>query len=671
MSGRPRVLVVLALAIGLGGTIKPTAAPQGDPTPDPNFAITLLPRPCAYEGGDPYEKRFYAQEGWPGPTHERYPGACQRMRFAYGPLAVKPGQNDVLVGPITTEKPTQDGYITRFRPNLVRADGTVPPVEQVHLHHGTWLSLTGDYGSGPFFAAGEEKTVAPYPKGYGMPVKATDQWQLLYMVHSAVQNPMEVYITYDIDFVPAAKGKELGIKPAYPVWLDVRPSGYPVFNTQRAFGGRDGKCTWPREQCAGFDPWGKKFIGQGEAGNGRGEDLRLPARGEELGRIESFEGGTLIGIGGHVHPGGLSNDIDLVRPGRKASTKRVRRRCSRARGRRGSGRRAARRRCARQRSRRAARRRCRRAGSRRKVGRRADASARRRRGARRRCARPRRQRKVGDTVRIYTGKPAYWDHKDPSKPGGPPTSWDFSMRVTGLPTWGVRVKPGDILRSNATYETKIQSSYENMGIAVALLAPHQNGKPTAPGINPFTARRDTSARCRSRGLEGRRRALCDKGIPTHGHLRENGNHSGPEGSWNAPRPGAPTGNVGIANFLYEPGDFTTLSMTGLPTVKLGSNLRFTNGDAHSIYHTVTSCGFPCQGRTSASFPLADGRTSSGRNVDFDSSELGYGAPAIGPAKQTASWDLPITEQEGYKPGEVVTYFCRIHPSMRGAFEVQK
>ena len=63
-------------------------------------------------------------------------------------------------------------------PNLVRADGKVPPVEQVHLHHGTWLSEPS-YGSGPFFAAGEEKTIAPFPRGYGMPVKAADTWLLL------------------------------------------------------------------------------------------------------------------------------------------------------------------------------------------------------------------------------------------------------------------------------------------------------------------------------------------------------------------------------------------------------------------------------------------------------------------------------------------------------------
>src|SRR5688572_224779 len=127
------------------------------PTPEPNFAGDVLPpKPCAYDVKDDYEKKFYELEGWAAPKYERYPGKCKRMRFSYGPIAVYPGKNDVLIGPVTIEKPNIDGYITRFKPNLVRADGSVPPVEQVHLHHGTWLSLQEDYGSGPFFAAGEE-----------------------------------------------------------------------------------------------------------------------------------------------------------------------------------------------------------------------------------------------------------------------------------------------------------------------------------------------------------------------------------------------------------------------------------------------------------------------------------------------------------------------------------
>jgi hypothetical protein len=560
------------------------------PTPELNFlGVNPDPRPCAYEGDDPREREFYKAEGWKGPDYVRYPGACQRLRFSYGPIAVKPGQNDVLVSPVTIEKPVADGYITRFRPNLVRADGTVPPVEQVHLHHGTWLSVP-TYGSGPFFAAGEEKTVAPFPTGYGMPIKATDQWLLLYMVHSAVAQPMETYIIYDVDFIPKDKGDALGMKSAYPLWLDVRPAGYPVFNTQRIFGGRDGQCTWPKEKCADFDPYGKEIVGQGQPGNGKGEDLTLPAKGENFGTAGPFNGGTLIGMGGHLHPGGIQNEIDLVRGKKKR--------------------------------------------------------------------------------RIYTGKAVYWHPKNKKKGGGPKDSWDFSMPVVGLPYWGVRVKPGDKLRSNATYDTKLQSTYENMGIAVSLLVPNEeNGKPRAPGVNPFRVKLDRAKNCLFKGgIKRRKPVLCDKGQVTHGHLVENANRGGPSGKWEAKSSGSAT-EVGIANFIYLPGDLSTRTSMGIPSVKLGGKLRFTNFEGGAIYHTITSCRFPCLGQTGAAFPLADGRTSKKRKVDFDSSEVGFGPPAIGPAAQTLNWSLDVTKEQGYKPGEVVTYFCRIHPFMRGAFEV--
>jgi plastocyanin len=113
-----------------------------------------------------------------------------------------------------------------------------------------------------------------------------------------------------------------------------------------------------------------------------------------------------------------------------------------------------------------------------------------------------------------------------------------------------------------------------------------------------------------------------------------------------------------------------VSMTGVPTVKLGTKLKFFNEDAAlDVYHTATSCGFPCTGATGTSFPLANGTTSAGRKLDFDSAELGYGVPLIGPARQSFDWDLDVSQQTGYQAGEIVTYYCRIHPGMRGAFEV--
>src|SRR4051794_27990763 len=54
--------------------------------------------------------------------------------------------------------------------------------------------------------------------------------QMALAVHGPLgRQPADVtYITYDIDFIPKAKGDAIGIKPVYPIWLDVRPAGYPV-----------------------------------------------------------------------------------------------------------------------------------------------------------------------------------------------------------------------------------------------------------------------------------------------------------------------------------------------------------------------------------------------------------------------------------------------------------
>jgi hypothetical protein len=585
-------LLAAALVVPAGASAQNEQPPA---TPDPNFATTIVPKPCRYDSNDSVERRAYEIEGWdPATGYERYPGSCQRMRFAYGPLLVKPGQNDVLIGPVTIEKPAQNGFITRFKPNLTRADGSVPPVHEVHLHHGTWLNSTDNYGTGPFFASGEEKTIAPFPRGYGMPIRATDQWQLLYMVHSAVQQPMEVYITYEIDFVPAGSEAAAGMTSAYPLWLDVRPSSYPVFNVQRPYGGADGRCTWPKEECAAFNSWEETEVGQGEPGNGVGEDYRLPAEGGRFGRVQNFTGGTIVGLGGHLHPGGLSNEVDLVRG--------------------------------------------------------------------------------GQSQRIYTSSPTYWHPDDKTQGGGPPDSWDFSMRVNGLPHYGVHVEPGDVLRSNATYDTTLQSTYEDMGIVVSLLVPEdENGNKQAPGVNPFDAPVDETPDCVSGGLTAATPTLCPNGMyETHGHYRENAYRGAAGGDWQAAADGpfaAETTEIRIADFVYAPGDLSTVGSLGVPKVPLGSNLRFTNLDGGGILHTITSCGFPCLGATGAAFPIADGETSAGRPLELDSGQLGYSAPEISGAKNELDWTIPVNTDQGYQPGEIVTYFCRIHPSMRGAFEV--
>ena len=53
-----RIRGPLTLVLVAGSLTLPAAASaqSGPPLPDPNSAVDLLPRPCAYEGGDPHER---------------------------------------------------------------------------------------------------------------------------------------------------------------------------------------------------------------------------------------------------------------------------------------------------------------------------------------------------------------------------------------------------------------------------------------------------------------------------------------------------------------------------------------------------------------------------------------------------------------------------------------
>src|SRR3954469_21472789 len=95
----------------------------------------------------------------------------QHLHFRYGPLQVLPGQNLIMLGPVSIEKPAYDGYVVGFRPNLVKEDGSVPRVDQIHLPHGVGLTLSANGRESRFAASGEEKTHIELPPGFGFPVR--------------------------------------------------------------------------------------------------------------------------------------------------------------------------------------------------------------------------------------------------------------------------------------------------------------------------------------------------------------------------------------------------------------------------------------------------------------------------------------------------------------------
>ena len=223
-------------------------------------------------------KDIYPQASYAGEQH---------LHFRYGPVHLKPGQNLIQLGAIpAAQKPKVPGYITAFRPNLTYLDGTVPGVDVIHLHHGVWL-VDGERR----WAAGEEKTFSDLPQGFGWRYDPSQQWVMNHMIHDLFPNEADVYVTWDIDFVPDSSPAAASIKPVTTKWMDVSgPSAYPVFDAKRAAGRKT--FTFPDQAAPGATGVGP----------------------EHAWAVERDQ--TLVWTAGHLHPGGLHTDLSVTRGGR-------------------------------------------------------------------------------------------------------------------------------------------------------------------------------------------------------------------------------------------------------------------------------------------------------------------------------------------------------------------
>jgi plastocyanin len=435
------------------------------------------------------------------------------------------------------------------------------------LHHGVWVNLATPDITDPglperFFAAGEEKTRFSAISGYGYKYDASkDKWLLNYMLHNQLSKPDKLWVTYDIDFVPASSELAKKLKPARPVWMDVQNGSiYPVFDVLQG-SGKNGTYTYPDD---GGDPYACKAPEPGQ--QQRRQRQRQRRCGKPLNQWTVDADGVLLSTAGHVHPGGIHDDLWLTRNGATGVPGHT------------------------------------------KEG-------------------------AADTAHLFSSVATYWE------PAGP-VSWDVAMSATP-DNWRVAVKKGDVLSMNATYETEKSSYYESMGIMVVWMG--YTGDGASGGTDPFTTPVDT------------------QGVLTHGHLAENDNHGGQPDSKHyqdvttLPSKVMPSGSVlPIADFAYQ-GDMGDAST--IPTVAAGGSLTFRNDDAkNQIPHTITSCKAPCNLSTGIAYPLADGVPR------FDSGELAQIGP---PSNGQLTWDTP----KDLPPG-TYTYFCRIHPFMRGAFRVE-
>src|SRR4051794_35931837 len=207
----------------------------------------------------------------------------RHLHFRFGPVKVKPGQNTIVFD-ATRQKPKVDGYITSFKPNLVRADGKAPPVDVIHLHHAVWLSNLR-----PTWAAGEEKTAMRLPPGFGWRYRTSDRWILNHMIHNLTPGDDTVWVTWDMEFVPASAPAAKHIHAVDTEWIDAMGGkAYPVFDAVRG-SGAGGRFTFP-DQAQNPYP-----------------DTAVP-RNQWVIDHDS----TLVAAGGHLPRGGLWTDLTLA-----------------------------------------------------------------------------------------------------------------------------------------------------------------------------------------------------------------------------------------------------------------------------------------------------------------------------------------------------------------------
>ena len=232
----------------------------------------------------------------------------EHLNFAAGPYHVIPGANLILDQYNNVPKPHVNGFMIRMEPNLVYAlpngkcCGKVPPTDIVHLHHGVWLS-NGASGQGegengaygplyPFMAAGEEKTTIRVPARVRLPDRRQRH------VDPQLHDPQPHRQATD-----RLHHLRHGLRPGDLAAGLVDNAGASDLDGRRGPPHLSGVQRSPRAAARTA-----RFTFPDMAKNPYGG-------GAPLNEFTVDHPGTLIGTAGHLHPGGLYDDLNLTRPG--------------------------------------------------------------------------------------------------------------------------------------------------------------------------------------------------------------------------------------------------------------------------------------------------------------------------------------------------------------------
>ncbi|MEE1928183.1 hypothetical protein V1J52_08245 [Streptomyces sp. TRM 70351] len=266
---RRRLTALLALAVALG-TAATTAPARAVPA-------GLVPAQAAPAGVAPAQAV---------PAHGQDPRLRTRT-VRYGPYTIPasdpnaPGGHHGGTGntlKLGVEAPCGHCYIKGIKPDLVYPDGSNANVDTgPMLHHFVMYNqfrrdpVCGTDPTNPSFwlgerfaASGNERTFIDAPSGYGYYNAPLHRWNLIAELMTHAHEEQEVYIEVEYTYLPAHQAERAGWEKVRPVWLSVAG-------------------------CATLD---EVPVPSGRSATSWEWDVDVP--------------GTVVGMGGHLHNGGVS-----------------------------------------------------------------------------------------------------------------------------------------------------------------------------------------------------------------------------------------------------------------------------------------------------------------------------------------------------------------------------
>ena len=640
-----KTIIAVAAAVTVLATLAPAAA---DPLAQRDIPELLQQAP----------KRYLASEA----------GKEEQLSFLFGPYIIPPGQDS---NRITADIQLPAGFVRAVSPELVDATtGAVPTEQEAHIHHAHWFRVTDDPneiyytdvgGAGALpdfvpqevvdalpenaglswvFGTGEEKTQGGFaPREalddvdgngipdvlYGMEIDQAERQLLIYMIHNKTAAPLEVFVALDVDFMHGTAEEITNVKG-----IPMRPLKGQLFGQTR-----DATRSYP------------SLIGR----NG--------SQGWTVDRD-----GTIIVAGGHAHPGAYGVFVTNQGPGGACQ---------------------------------------------------ADVDG---------------DGFPGVTIlksRKIDAVPGAWPYSEDFQMGVAKYGWrapvhegdvltqygvyDIDNEVTnpaplmpGTDKVSEWTLPGEIadglgypqaedLDGMSTRDGLPHQYFEAMNHVGVYIDPEQdplpysaetdaNGCPlnfadasSAHLLGDDTPRVQQTLRDTVIGkpyfaegiTEGMQNHVWPAFDPTCGDFNSPNSASRPVCenspiSYNTNGTGMETDTIHIAGFAYLPGNHGFPDGLGTPPrVTQGTVLRVINEDAAlNVRHTLTTCAWPCTGTYVANYPVPDGALDTDKLGNIDPIDGGLSGPESLPVI-----DLDTSHMD---PG-FYSYYCRIHPFMRGALEI--